>query len=132
MKVKEFIESVVEKYQVEIRLLDVTFKVSKNEEYYLACKFRYPYTDSDIFYGSRFETDFKEKRYSQEEFERMILHEMLHQLTDPLYTKATSRWCSQQEIEDERERLTDRIATIIFNLAPMAKKTMKKKGSKKC
>jgi len=45
-----------------------------------------------------------------------ILHELCHILTDPLYVKARRRFVSNDEIEDERERLTDKMAVILNNL----------------
>jgi len=34
-------------------------------------------------------------------------------ITDPLYSKACDRYTGKNEIEDERELLTDKIANII-------------------
>ncbi|MFA5299604.1 MAG: hypothetical protein WC389_15555 [Lutibacter sp.] len=45
-----------------------------------------------------------------------VTHELCHMITDPLYGKAVSRFCSVQEIEDERERLTDYISNIVCKL----------------
>lgn len=120
---KTFIDRIVKHYQTVLRLNDVTFKVQKvHDGEYLACKFRYPYTDTILYYGEDFERDYKQMdRYDKNELERRIVHEMLHQLTDPLYAKATSRWVGQQDIEDERERLTDRIATIVCSITQKEK-----------
>ncbi len=72
----------------------------------------YPYYDAVI-------------RYTKQGFERWqlgkmaknrVLHELLHIITDPLYVKATMRYTSRNEIEDERERLTDILTVIIRNL----------------
>jgi hypothetical protein len=112
-----FIKRIIKHYQGVLRLSDVTFKVQKEDSEYLACKYRYPYTDTIIYYGSDFERDYKkQERYDLNELERRVVHEMIHQLTDPLYAKGVSRWVNQSDIEDERERLTDRIATIVCSL----------------
>ena len=42
-----------------------------------------------------------------------MVHEFCHLLTDGLYTKATKRFASKDEIENERERLTDHITRAI-------------------
>lgn len=112
-----FIKRIIKHYQGVLRLSDVTFHIQRNDSEYLACKFSYPYTYTTIFYGEDFARDVqKQDRYDLNELERRVVHEMVHQLTDPLYAKATSRWINQGDVEDERERLTDRIATIVCSL----------------
>lgn len=112
-----FIKRIIKHYQGVLRLSDITFRIQRNDSEYLACKFRYPYTDTTIFYGEDFARDVREQhRYDLNELERRVVHEMVHQLTDPLYAKATNRWVNQGDVEDERERLTDRIATIVCSL----------------
>lgn len=43
-----------------------------------------------------------------------ILHELCHLLTDPFYAKATNRYATHTEINDERELLTDIMCNIIL------------------
>jgi hypothetical protein len=41
---------------------------------------------------------------------------MVHPLTDGLYAKACNQWRFKEEIEDEREKLTDHIPSIFMKL----------------
>lgn len=85
---------------------------TENHESYAECRVAYPYKSITIKYGDAALHDFKEKKY--EDIVDALTHEMCHPITDPLYVKGVSRWASRQEIEDERERLTDHIANIIL------------------
>lgn len=76
--------------------------------------FNYPYKTTAIYYG-----DTALKKWAAKEKEELyncLIHELCHSVTDPLYAKATSRYVSRGEVEDERERLTDHIANILVNL----------------
>jgi len=79
----------------------------------MECTFRYPYLDNDIKYGDHALEQYKENK---KEAEATVVHEFCHMLTAPLYAKATSRYVAKEEIEDERERLTDHLANIIVDL----------------
>jgi hypothetical protein len=88
-------------------------KVTKDKETkYLSIKFTYPYLDPTINFSNEAFEDWKEGKLEEDS----ILHELCHCLTDPLYSKAFERFTSHNEIEDERERLTDKIAVIVRNL----------------
>lgn len=87
--------------------------------------FSYPYLYARIFY---FERTIKHWEDGNCLF-NTIIHELCHMITDPLYGKATSRYASQQEIEDERERLTDYMANLVCQL--ISKTEQSKKGGKK-
>lgn len=76
------------------------------------CDFHYPYQSITISYGDQLLSRFKEKKHK--EVFGILVHEMCHPITDPLYAKAVTLWKSKQEVEDERERLTDHIANIII------------------
>ena len=116
---RAFIQSVIDKY-APILLLNNFIVVMKKEkegdDYYLACKYRYPYLDGVIIYSNRSMEDWKKE--PKEYHERKLVHELCHLITDPLYGKATTLFVSKTEIEDERERLTDHIANIICKLTP--------------
>lgn len=72
----------------------------------------YPYKSISISYSKEL---FESWRKGEVLDVRSILtHEMCHPLTDPLYAKATYRFVGKNEIEDERERLTDHFANIII------------------
>lgn len=78
------------------------------------CNFTYPYTDISIEY-----TDELVDLFNKKEFQKcrsILLHEMCHPLTDPLYSKAYERFITKGSIEDERERLTDHISKIVMRL----------------
>ncbi len=75
------------------------------------CQFRYPYKSIII----RYEQSLADRWHKgeREYVNKVLTHEMCHVLTDPLYAKATSRFLTRDEIEDERERLTDHLANIL-------------------
>ncbi len=113
----EFIQSVIDKYKPILQLTDTDFNIVKTDETeFAACKLVYPYKITEIQYSSRFERAYDKKEKKDSYFERVIIHEMVHQLTDPLYVKSTRRFIVQEDIEDERELLTDKIASIIHKL----------------
>jgi hypothetical protein len=106
----------LEKIQ-KILLLDdhypvtLTKKVlSKNSR--AEASFNYPYKSIDVYYNDEMLKDFTDKKY--QEVINTLVHEICHSLTDPLYSKAYERFISKNELEDERERLTDHIANIII------------------
>ncbi len=79
---------------------------------YLRISFAYPYIDSCIgFSQSAFDAWVKGEMTKDR-----ILHELCHIITDPLYSKAVSVFRTKDEVEDERERLTDTITMIVRNL----------------
>jgi hypothetical protein len=41
---------------------------------------------------------------------------LCHLITDPLYSKASTRLVSKTEVEDEREKLTDHLAVMAHKL----------------
>lgn len=82
----------------------------QNKEASAECGNSYPYKSIHIKYSDDLVKDWKEG----EDVIPTLVHEMCHPLTDALYVKGTIRFASRQEIEDERERLTDHIANIIL------------------
>lgn len=76
------------------------------------CAISYPYQSITIRYSSELTKDFRDKKFSS--IMATLAHEMAHPLTDPLYWKATGRYSSKEEINDEREKLTDHIANILI------------------
>ena len=75
------------------------------------CKFNYPYQTIKVRYSKCIYEDWEKKDYRAAI--EVLIHEMCHPLTDGLYAKATSRYCTKDEVEDEREKLTDHIANIL-------------------
>ena len=79
---------------------------------YFSISLSYPYLNPTIYYGDSAIESFKNGRLNK----RIVLHELCHIITDPLYVKATQRYASEEEVEGERERLTDLIGNIVTNL----------------
>ena len=77
-------------------------------------EFSYPYKSINIRYSQDLLDDFKKKDFVS--VNAVLVHEMFHPVTDGLYSKATDRYVTKNEIEDERERLTDHLANIISKL----------------
>lgn len=110
-----FIRTVIDKYAGPLQLGHFTFLVQRAEENgYLSCLYRYPYNDGIIQFSEHSFEDWQSEPAAYHE--RKILHEMCHLLTDPLYSKTTTQFPSRSEVEDERERLTDHIAVVVFKL----------------
>ena len=79
--------------------------------------FSYPYMYVKIFYFDKTIKDW----INGDNLISHITHELCHMITDPLYAKALERFASRQEIEDERERLTDYISNIVCKLTSKQK-----------
>jgi hypothetical protein len=93
----------IEKYHLKVRIKE------KDEDYYLASKFNYPYLDLTIIYSAEFLKDWQKNK---KDAERRIIHEFCHAITDPFYATVIN-WPTRSKIEDERERLNDHIAQIV-------------------
>lgn len=110
-----YIKAIINKYIPILFLQKHTFKVKfgteANSSYYDFI-YNYPYLNQTIGYS---ELAFKEWCEGKNQVP-FVLHEICHCLTDPLYSKATQRHVSKDEIEDERERLTDHICNIVLAL----------------
>lgn len=79
----------------------------------MECVYNYPYLNVTINYGEKV----VQKWERGEDIIPFIVHEMCHPITDPLYSKATTRYVSRDEINDEREGLTDYICNIALRKA---------------
>ena len=109
------IHKTIKKFVPILFLQKHTFKVKFGTEAassYYDFIYNYPYLNQTIGYS---ELAFKEWLSGKDQTP-YILHEICHALTDPLYSKAVQRYVSKDEIEDERERLTDHICNIVLNL----------------
>ena len=109
---------IVRKYQKILLLEDhlLTFEQSNTVEGGITMHhlFMYPYKETCIQYGSDALAMWKRK--DKKTLKEVIIHELCHSVTDPLYGKATNRFIGRDELNDERERLTDHIANIIVKL----------------
>lgn len=116
---KEFIEWAEKKYKKYEKVLKLqSYKVRivfKNDlgNSLMQCTSRFPYKDPDVFYNNHTIEVWKKDK---NEVERCLVHEMCHILTDAFYCKSLKRFTTQDEIEDERENLTDTIALIVYDV----------------
>jgi len=72
-------------------------------------EFQYPYLTIVLHYSDNAIDYFKKGKLKP-----IIIHELCHPITDPLYAKAIDRYSGKNEILDEREKLTDYIASLII------------------
>ena len=106
---------ILKKYQ-SILLLDdhrLTFEFTKDIEASTMMHhlFQYPYKETCIQYGNSAIESWKKKE--KEDLKAILIHELCHSITDPLYDKACARYVDKNSLNDERERLTDHLANII-------------------
>ena len=110
---KKWIEQTAKKWSPKLKLENYIIKVEKGKDTeYLACKYSYPYLSGTIQYSDASYKDWKIDPIT--EHEPLIIHELCHLITDPFYTKACERHVTKQTLEDERERLTDHIAVVVY------------------
>ena len=112
---KKWIKAKVDFYApfLGLELHEITVEKSA-EQSHVGITCNYPYLDPTIKFSDKALEDWKKGKIQPDR----ILHELCHILTDPLYVKAIQRYSSKNEIEDERERLTDTIAAILKKLIP--------------
>lgn len=110
---EKWIKKQVEYYKkfLDIKLHKIDVELGKKTEY-LSIGFTYPYIDPIIYYSLSAKKEWEENKLTKDR----ILHELCHIITDPLYAVALDRFCTKDQIENERERLTDTIASIVRNL----------------
>lgn len=118
MKNKQFEEyafKVIKKYAPILDLNNHTFKLEygcDSNSSLMECLCVYPYIDAQFNYSDKVVDMWKNK----ESVVHIILHEMCHLITDPLYNKAVYRYVGKHEIEDEREKLTDVISKLVLKI----------------
>ena len=112
-KFEKYLKAKVLEYQkvlgIDMQSIEIEYKKDIS---YMQMVYTYPYINPILKYSDNVLRDFKDGKVK----DQVIIHELTHILTDPLYAKAASRYVGKDEIEDERERLTDIISTIIHNL----------------
>lgn len=109
---KKFIEDMFKKY-APILFIDkyhlTSRMIDKDESYYLASRFNYPYLDITIIYSKEaIDNYFKNKS----KVKRQVIHEFCHVITDPFYSVCMG-YSTKEQIENERERMVDHISQII-------------------
>ncbi len=121
-KQKEF-ETWAKKKLAEIQkvlLLDhfapLEFEMSDKMEKNSIAEFNWthPYQSIKIYYHKDLMDDFYKGK--KESVFGVLVHEMCHALTDPLYDHAIRRYTTKEGINDEREKLTDHLANVILRL----------------
>lgn len=112
-ELEEYLTKLINKY-TKILLLDKhTFELHygvENKDSLMECVFNYPYLNVTIKYSDKLVEMWRNKK----DITPYLVHEMCHPITDPLYSKAISRYVSRDEILDEREKLTDYICNIVI------------------
>jgi hypothetical protein len=115
IRYRQYLIDKISKFRILLNLQNHTISIEQvddDSDTYLECKFNYPYLDGVIAFSKRSMQDWLDGK----NMEPVILHELCHLITDPLYAKATTRYIAKQDLEDERERLTDTIAKIVYSL----------------
>lgn len=109
---EKHILKIINQYAPRLGLANYLFEAELNnkETTYMACKFIYPYMNATIWFSDESLGDYKKGK----DMKPFILHELCHLLTDPFYSKATQRYTTQTDLENERERLTDCICNILL------------------
>jgi len=110
---KKWIEKQIKYYKpfLDINLQNIKVEYNKDIEY-LSISNTYPYLEPIINFSDRALKEWKDGNLKKDR----ILHELCHIITDPLYEKAIRRYITEDEILDEREKLTDTICVILNNL----------------
>lgn len=73
--------------------------------------FSHPYQVMEIQYTDNLVKEWNEDKDSAK---NILTHEVSHALTDPLYNAGINRFSSRDQLEDEREKLTDHISNIVL------------------
>ena|SRR5438105_3817645 len=104
---------IINQYQPILLLNRNTFELkypTESKSALMESVFNYPYLNVTLKYGDKM----VEKWQKQEDIVPWVVHEMCHVITDPLYSKALARYATRDEINDERELLTDYICNIVL------------------
>ena len=112
---EKYIMKIINEYIPVLLLQRHTFSLKAGctkKDNLFECKFSYPYLNVIIGYSYSALKDW-EKEIDLKEF---IVHEMCHAITDPLYDKAFGRFITKNEVENEREMLTDHICNIALGI----------------
>jgi hypothetical protein len=88
-------------------------KKKRQSDSYMEICVNYPYLNPTLYYSSQSLEDFIGKK-DDSFIEQVIIHEMCHCITEPLYDKSIRRFVSVEEMKDERELLTDLITNILW------------------
>lgn len=116
-KFEKWAWTIIKKYQNILLLNDhiVTLEYKKmKEEVVMEHEFMYPYKNTNIRYGEFALEWWKKKKYKQ--LTDVLIHELCHSVTDPLYSVGHDRFTTKDSLNEARERITDHIANVITHL----------------
>ncbi len=95
---------------IDSSLISISTPCDK-ESAWMELQYHYPYLNPTVKYNQK---TFDLWVESPNKVDSFLIHELCHIITDPFYAKATSRYIAKDDLEDERERLTDHICNIII------------------
>lgn len=115
---EKWVWEVLRKYH-KILLLDnhgLNLEYDKDmKDCYATHTLRFPYKETEVNYSSELYELWEQGKL--EDTKAILIHELCHSLTDPLYCKAVDRYVTKDEIHERREELTDHLANIIVKLS---------------
>lgn len=114
MDIESYIFNITNRYKNKLFINQFTFELSYKDtkDFIFEIDCCYPYLNAKITYSDEAIKMFNDSK----NLTPYILHELCHLLTDPLYYKANRRYVSENEILNERERLTEIICNIVLGI----------------
>jgi len=109
-----FLEKRISHWKKLLFLERYTFSIqrkTRQSDSYMEIHVNYPYLNPALYYSKESLNDFIQNK-DKEQLENAIVHEMIHTITEPLFDKSIRRFVSKDEMNDEREILTDLITSI--------------------
>jgi hypothetical protein len=102
---------IITEYQQKLCLSRHHITIVAADTNYMETGLRPPYLDVEIRYNlDKMRRDWKERK---EELKFALVHELCHVFTDHFYCKATNRYTTKDDLNDERETMVDHITQII-------------------
>ena len=115
---EKWARGVVDKYRKVLLVQDHVFSIEYVEGLRNSSMMEhtnmYPYKTCHLKYGDTAMRYWKNGE--KEELRQVLIHELCHDITDPLYMAGAERHITCDTLANERERLTDHIANIIIPL----------------
>jgi len=121
---EEWANPIIKEYQDILLLQDHLVSINLNDRFefeegytsadFFECTIIYPYKEISIKYGKRVLNFYTEGQLDS--LKQAILHELIHCLTEPLYSVGVDRYATADWLNSERERLTDHIANVLHKI----------------